>query len=388
MTNLLTISFSNYSLILLILFLFYFLLLFVKAKSNIKIFVVIVSLVLMAFLFDPIRAYEVNGNYTDLYRYFNDLKYFNMYGWNVSNTLLLTDYSAILPVKIVLFIIAKININNLLPALSALIVYGLFAKVLNLIKEDNGLDDRYIYIAFFIFVCLLNFKAIITNIRMPMGFSILFYTLYKDLVRKESFLKSIFVYILLCFIHNAFLIFLLIRLLIFVIKKYGTKISIFIAVIYEFIFINIYSGKQIATNSSFINELIRKINFYTSEKILNSYYDVNIQYLDILKLFFIVYLLLVIYKRIKNSQNLKQMLSFSMISVAFTFGSLWSVHMLHRMSNFLIYLLIFYILQFYKLKNKKIERNKFYLVDIIVVVLIFVHLSYYFFSYQYRVLCF
>ena len=168
-------KFSTYAITLLIIFLFIFIVSKTK-KNKYFIFFTVLLLSIMAFLFNPVKAWLTNGNYTDLYRYWSDMDVFSTYGWNTSDSMFKTQYSVMPVTKLLIYFVSKIGIKRLLACLSCLSVYGIFGYVLSNEAKENKCSNKYLNMAFIIFIFLVNYKISITNIRMPIANSIFFLT--------------------------------------------------------------------------------------------------------------------------------------------------------------------------------------------------------------------
>lgn len=171
-----SLKFSTYSLTLFFIFMLFTFLYKTQLgrKSKCFIFMGTVTLALLAFLFDPVTAWEKNGSYTDLYRFYRDMDAFREYGWNGAAFYFQTAYNNIPVIKMLVFCVAKSGVYGLLAAMSAALVYGLTANTLTRERCHFLLDDRSIVMAFMVFVALTNYKVMITNVRMPIGMALFF----------------------------------------------------------------------------------------------------------------------------------------------------------------------------------------------------------------------
>ena len=77
------------------------------------------------------RSVFTNGNYTDLYRFYQDIKAFQLYGFNADKSYFYTGYNNVPVVKLLIYLISLIGINGLLPLFTSAIVYGTTGKILS-----------------------------------------------------------------------------------------------------------------------------------------------------------------------------------------------------------------------------------------------------------------
>lgn len=397
--------FSMYSFVLLMLFVFILFICFTNARNHlgITLFVFVIFLSTIAYFFDPIKAYEVNGNYTDLYRFWEDMKEFQNSGWNSEN--MQTSYENIIVVKILVYLVARTGNFNLLAALSSFLTYGSFAILLILVKKRFNVQNKVLIILFFIFIALINFKVTITNVRMPIGMGFFSLALFLD-VFNHNRIGSIVLYVVSCFIHMVFPVFILLRVLSIIAFKTKSLIMIIILCL-----IAIFSTISIQNISYFLDNfksteyfahLLNKIEFYTSEDMVN-YIEVPALITYISKMVLLCITLVYSYKNIFSNNDkkiFKEFYIFTLLFLCFTIGSVWSYYLFNRLTNFMCYLIVLWIAMLNKRESKIEVSDNFmfgpeltltyritYFNITLTLILIF-NLAYYFISYQYRVLCF
>lgn len=400
MINNMTKIFSTYSFVLLVVFCIIGIACFTQSKKYKQIlFLSVCTLSIMAFLFDPVKAFEVNGNYTDLYRFWLDMVVFSRSGWNASIGLK-TDYSSIFLIKALVYFVAKTRIYRLLAFFSAFLSYGIFAYVLCKIKEIRRISGSNILRMFFVFICLINYKVTITNIRMPIGMSLFALGMLFDFFEvKSKANKNIIAWLLYLStlsVHVAFSLFIFVRLLCLLFKSYN-KIKLVLFCIVTFIMTYAY-GFSISILSRYttiplIGKIVSKLDFYTSEYAVN-YSELPAQIVQISNLILLITCIWLLKKYLNSKSN--NLVSFCLLLSCTAIGSFWSYVLFNRITNFFSYVAIFLLLMRQSIINESVNLNfskvtsllvlqKSYIVPLLVVVL---HLGYYFVSYQYRVLCF
>lgn len=385
-------KFSTYAITLLIIFLFIFIVSKTK-KNKYFIFFTVLLLSIMAFLFNPVKAWLTNGNYTDLYRYWSDMDVFSTYGWNTSDSMFKTQYSVMPVTKLLIYFVSKIGIKRLLACLSCLLVYGIFGYVLSNEAKENKCSNKYLNMAFIIFIFLVNYKISITNIRMPIANSIFFLTLYNDLNKKNNMFFNIIGYILCCSIHSAFLLFVGLRLILFLIHKYNGKLIYIFIILYGTSITVITNILELYGSNSFVSSILYKINYYT-----NGTGSTGMEYpifiLGIIKVLMMLYLIYIL-KNKANIDSKNLMYKCTLLFTFFAIGSMTNFHLFHRVTNFLIYFIVYWQLYLCSdnlstYKYRLINENRGYinLYNVICFLVVFVHIYYYFMSYQYNVLTF
>ncbi len=352
-----------------------------RPKQYIVIFVFLLSV--MAFFFDPIKAWINNGNYTDLYRFYLDMNAFRAHGWDGNNVYFRTAYYNVPLVKLLVYAVSWTNCYGLLAMIASLIAYGGLGQVLIDIQKTDHQSNQYAAIRFFIFVALINYKVVITNIRMPIGLTLFFIILYLDLVKKVPFYKCLLLYISLGAIHSIFLLFLLLRLILFVGKNYN-KYWVYLIVLFSGSFVSLATRfLQRLGNSNYILNILGKIDFYTTGS-KSEYYELPIIILGVVKILVTLYLL---YKW-KNKENGKyeELIRFTQIFSIFCAGTIWNYYLFARMTNFLPYLIV--VLANQNVMQTSMNFKKMHYSELVILLLCSLHLAYYFLSYQYRVMCF
>lgn len=349
---------SDYTIAIILVVLLIFLLYESHIINSLKIFLIIsVSiLVVLSFFVNPIRALTEHNSYVDLYRFYHDIEIFQLNGWNAPfvdyarpNNMLWTSYDTIPVVKIVVYVIAKLGIPGLLPALACLTVYGLTGKLLVKINKDFGVNPSVCAFAFVVFCAVNNFGNTIANIRMPVGMAIFFYFLYLDLVEGKGLKFSFIGYIICCMIHSIFIVFIVLRLLLNLAGKNSLKL-ISIVSMFLGLFLN-FSGQIGMTSSNmFVSSILSKVSFYTQDEIAN--HSDNLYYmLAMLRLIWFLISLRIAKRRLPTEMFSQRMYGMSMIIIFFMLGGFWNFHLFTRMGNFIVFFIIYWcalILDTYK----------------------------------------
>lgn len=389
------IYFSDFSLILLICFFIFFVIRYSTLKRNPKLYLLIllISLATLAYFFNPVKAFEQNGNYTDLYRFFNDMNLFKQLGWNGNTYLFESNYDSYPLTKLLVYGVSRFDNNHLLPVITVLICYGLTFYVVYRWGKDLSIEYRYIAHVALIFIFLNNYKVCITNIRYPIGLALLLFTIYYDFLKDAKKVICLSLYALLGTIHFALLIFFALRLISITIGRYSKKI-ILITLLMSSQFLGVITNiLNRYSRISYINSILYKLDFYT-EGDRSTYYEIPVIFLGLIRILCLYFLIRWVRKNINisNYPKILNLYNFSLIIVSFNLGTIWNYHLFNRTGNFVVFLSLIWMLIFYKNRNAKVlsekGRKQYLLVNSIINVTVCVHLLYYFLSYQYRVMCF
>ena len=151
-----------------ILFIIFLLLIFKKSRFNIVYLISSILLSVVAFNFDPIKAYISNGNYTDLYRFYEVLDSTRLLGWEyISNH---PDYKSLFIARIYVYLSSFFRINGFLPAITCLIVYGVIFYIIYKFGQKTKCNKSTLILVSLFFLITINFRSVITNIRNPIVF--------------------------------------------------------------------------------------------------------------------------------------------------------------------------------------------------------------------------
>jgi hypothetical protein len=181
-----------------------------KNASKWKIYLsfLVISLSLIAYSYEPIGS-------PDLERYFEMVEACS----NMTLEGALEYFSDAMIVKTIVFwMIGRLGMPHLLPALSVGIVYG----VAGYITCDTAVRfraERYIGIVILFQIMMLPFISTTNNVRNICAYSLILLAAYKDLVKRQRTVGVALLYILPCFIHATGIVLLALRLVYIILKK-------------------------------------------------------------------------------------------------------------------------------------------------------------------------
>ena len=135
-------------------------------------------------------------------------------------------------------------------------------------------------------------------------------------------------------------------------------------------------------------ELLWKYQYYVSSNNVTQY-EIYPTFFSIIQICVLGYFLLITRKFINEKSSLKDIYNVSIIYLLFAIGSFWNYHLFVRMSNFLIYFIVYWNMICYKIKRKDTnQKTMIMMYDMFFYILILSKLLYYFSSYQYNILTF
>lgn len=384
-------SLLSFSFCLLITFVIIFILTFSSFTKKRKLFILMITLLLsiLAFFYNPIRAYN-NGNYTDLYRFFVTMDAYRLVPFN-NNVSLLQEYNNIPVMKVLIFIISRTGINNLLPFISCFLVYGIMGFIIYKISKKYDISPKVMGSSFFIFICLFNYTMVISNIRMPIGLSILFLTFYYDIFVKGKRSFYYLGYLLCCLIHPVFYIFVFLRILLLFVNKFTNKIIYFMILICSMFMGHLINILSKFTNLYFFEYIYSKLDLYFNIWNGNNY-SFLVVFPAVLNLIVLCYFLFLSKKYIKKDSSEKKFYNLSLIFLLFTIGSYSNYIFFQRFSWIIIYFIIYWymFLKSYSLSTQNNSSTKLSipLYNLVIIGIVIVNLVLYFLTYQYNILTF
>lgn len=169
-------------------------------------------------------------------------------------------YSNLYAVDIYFYLISKLGNGQLLPAISVFIFYFIALYILTDYKIRIGAarKDFLVYSAFIL--ASINFCSIVNGIRWPLAFAIFFLAVYREIIQEKKNLITYLLYIISLMFHFYTIVFLLLRLILFIKNK---KIVIVIGTFASFTpkIINVLALSLSGVSSSIfiINQIIYSI---------------------------------------------------------------------------------------------------------------------------------
>lgn len=377
---------SMYAFVLLLILIIAFVLSFTTITKYKYFYVIIITVLLsvLAFFFNPVAALE-NGNYTDLYRFFKTLDAIK--GLPFDNSIpIFQEYNNIPVMKVVLFLISRVQINQLLPFMACLIFYGLTGVFIVKISMIYEISSKMVSLAFLIFVCVFNYKMVITNIRCPIGEVIFILTLYYDILKKPKSKLYLLGYLICWGIHPIFLLFTVLRVLLLLMNKVTDKILYIIVLVYALFIASFIELINSFSSIEFFGYISMKLDYY-----VNSWNTESNEWLlvmtAVLQSVVLDFFIIILRKKIEKNSVEEKFYKLTIIFTLFSIGSYWNFVVFQRVTWFLLFLILYWYIYMKGLGTKK-RRYVVQLSDLAILLLVVLSLISYFFTYQYNVLTF
>lgn len=362
--------------------------------------VLLFSLATLGMLYDPVKAYLINGDYTDLYRMFSEIDNFRLFGWNAdisTPTAMTTNYNAILVGKMYMYFIALISNNDhLLSFINAILTYSAAAIGINIVGMKFDLSNTKIVSTFVFFVLINDYSRVIANIRMPLAIAVFMLIFSFEIKDDKKKLWEYFAYIALCLLHNAMFLYLGIKLLVDIIPRSFRKFLILIMTASSIMVTPILSIlMRFSGAGSIVEGLVQKIQLYTgSNKVGFSLLSANVRMtlINMVRLCFFIFLI-ILCKRIggnsSQSRSIDRFICFGEMLVALALGSLWSIDLFNRTVLFMLAIIPFYMIIISSERNVRVlPLKKMDGYTVISWLFLILNLLYYFGSYVYQQLVF
>lgn len=194
-------------------FLFLFFAIFLSMvfnQKNYNIYVIIVSFFLgvLAFFMEVSPA-------SDLTRHYSYVEMFRNHVVSISYIL-----ERLNPVTMLYFgLFSFFPENNFLPAISTFLNYFFMLKLAVKACDDAKMPKKLYTICFAIILLSYNFYVMCNSIRMWLVFSIFFYTLYDEVIRRNKKIIAWIIYLILVLFHYGTLILIASRILAMLLKQ-------------------------------------------------------------------------------------------------------------------------------------------------------------------------
>lgn len=367
----------------------------------------VLALAIVGMAYNPVKSYLSFGNYTDLYRIFNELSLFRTYGWHVDQNLMglttmTTNYSAVVLAKSYMYLFAMSSSNDhLIVFVNTLLTYGSIALSISLLGKRIKTTNLSELSIFVFFVLINDYSRVIANIRMPLA-TALFALIWSFEISHNVKKRWVYpLYCSLCLFHNAMYLFLVIKLLVDVLSERSSKLFLPIMLLSSMLLNPIISIlSRLSGLGVVVSGLLQKVLLYSESdtKVGVDALAANSR-LVVINLLRISYFLLVIYmaerslKRNKEMEELlpsyRKVLSFGKLLTAFALGSLWSFHLFNRTVLFMLVLIPIYMIII--VKNHDIHALSIRNTNVFTFatwIITLVSITYYFYGYTYQELIF
>ena len=203
-------------------------------------------------------------------------------------------------VPIYYYLISKLNNVQLLPAISAFIIFTFcFGILINiLVRKDSTIKTSDIAISLFVFMSRGLFLQSISNIRTMLSLAILAWCIYQEFYNNKTFKYLSYFYLLAASFHVMGQIILVYRIVYFIFGRSRSKIRKIMKIISiaAIVLVSLYGADK------YINNILKLFNLYNSATISGEGYSYIWE--RILSVITIIYCLYLI-KYYKHSNKLK-----------------------------------------------------------------------------------
>ena len=230
----------------------------------------VLTIFVCAYSYDPVAIIDLTG-------YFESVETCS----KVTFIDVLNIYGDGLVIRNIFFwIIGKMGLPHLLPAITTSIVYGISSYIT--CKTADKFDaDEWIFSVLLFQMMLLPFNSIVSNIRNICAFSLIVLGVFLEFIEGKPFWKVLPLYVIPCFYHVSSIILVLLRIVIPWARKKVVPISLGVILV-PFVIQFLYKRISFISFSGYLGDsirlLIRKLYSYmtvfseTAERVLNSGY--------------------------------------------------------------------------------------------------------------------
>lgn len=181
-------------------------------KRNIYIILLALIMAVIGFHFTP-----PNSEY-DLYRYnmlMDQMKNEGIY--YVKN---ISEYKFFFVTNYLFYLVALTNVFELLPAITAFIVYYILFYIITDYSYRNNISNNKYILTMIFMVMYIPAVPIFGGIRNALAYAIIILAIYRDMVISKKNLKTYFLYIIPLFIHSAVMPIYIFRILLCINSKF------------------------------------------------------------------------------------------------------------------------------------------------------------------------
>lgn len=156
------------------------------------------------------------------------------------------------------WIFNRLNIPNMVPALSIFIIFYLFLKITYKSAIIYEVKNKNIVFYLIFGLLFLNFYSLVNNVRNVLSFAIIAYAIFRDVIEKKRDMWTFVLYVCPIFIHTTSIVIILIRLL-SLFPKIVKIIAMCVLLIAKPVLTLIYPSALSWSESNFIFKIIKRI---------------------------------------------------------------------------------------------------------------------------------
>lgn len=328
-------------------------------KEKLKKVLIIYNILLfiMAYFYIPATS-------ADLYRLTNTMKYYASFGISDLPQLLLNSKA---PVYVLYsYIIGKIGIDNLLPAITSLIFYSNIFIIFYKSSKKLNLSNKSTAMSLLLFMEMGKFLEVISGIRTMLAFSFIALCCYNEFIEKKSVIKDILFYLIASLIHPAAMVLALIRMIFLLFQKEGKILKR----LFNFILLIIISGFMIKYGKEYLDLIFQKADTYLNGDVYSYVWEYAISWICIL---FSTYSLLFRKKDLVSNMDLNNLRKFNLFInvIILLFSFEYSIFSRYQAFSNMIFIPIIGVILNNVFLEKSIRNRKYMFIVIMVSTLLF-----------------
>lgn len=325
------------------------LLFFCNLKSKIYYKFLWVLMVFPMIVFDHVE--QLKGFYLDTIRIYKELDSFRISEWSD-----IVIYNEAPLSKLYLYLISMLNMNQILPIINCLLVYGLILYSVNRLGNKLLISNRLKSIALLYIVMFSNYINIYSNIRQPLALALCFLVVILDFYEHKNKIFCFLGYFIASMIHPSLLIIFVLRILILFSLKKVLPVLIVLSILI-FNYMENIIALFMAYDNDFIVGLAMKQEAYTTTEIMiytNGFrvaviaVDITVIFISLLLIKYLIQNIYLIYKPLINLNIILSISGFLFMVVDSQFS--------HRVEPFILYLFSIYFFIIGEEKNFKLSK--------------------------------
>lgn len=328
-----------------------------KEKLKKLLIIYLIFLFIMAYFYIPATS-------ADLYRLTNTMKYYASFGISNLPQLLLNSKA---PVYVLYsYIIGKLGIDNLLPAITSLIFYSNIFIIFYKSSKKFNLSNKSTAISLLLFMEMGKFLEVISSVRTMLAFSFIALCCYNEFIEKRSIIKDILFYLIASLIHPAAMVLALIRMVFLLFQK-ERKI---LKKLFNFTLLIIISVFTLKYGKEYLDLIFQKADTYLNGDVYSYVWEYLVSWICIL---FSTYSLLFRKKELVCNIDLNNLRKFNLFinAVILLFSFEYSIFSRYQAFSNMIFIPIIGVILNNVFSEESIRNRKYMFMVIMVSTLLF-----------------
>lgn len=328
-----------------------------KEKLKKILIIYLILLFIMAYFYIPAPT-------ADLYRLRQSLDIYSNY--NIEQLSQLLTKSNIPSYILYTYIIAKIGIINLFPAITCLIFYGIVFTILYKSAKKFNLSNKSVSISLLFFMETGKFLEVISGIRTMLAFSIIALCCYNEFIENKSIVKDVFYYLIASFLHPAAMALTIVRFFYLFLKKEKNILK----KIFNYIILIFLTFIMLKWGAKYLEYMLGKVDIYLNSNVYSYMWEYIISWIFLI---FSSYCLFTRKNDFNNNPGIKALVKFNIYIniIILLFNFEYSIFSRFQAFSSIIFIPILSIV-FNEIFSKKSMKNRnFIFIFIFVSILLF-----------------